>query len=343
MDFKKTRRMKVLIFGFGLIGKERYKSIKQLKLADIEDIEVFDPYFDSNKSSQPNYKEKDFDISNVRFIQEKEIKKEYDFIIFSAPHKENYSLINKYKDNSSQFLLEKPMGLSFQEANEIYEMSSKSRKINIGFNYRFFEPINALLKDLREEQFGKLININMKLGHGHQPNAESSWRLEKDQIPFGALVDPGIHCIDLIHYLFQDIQNINGKSVSNFWEKGYPEDIYFLGKTKDQASLMCNVSNVTWKSTFHLHITGTEGYGYIEGRGRTYGTQVYKTGKRWGWTDDKSQKDTEKNVASSDCENSFTKEIEDIMIKKQNIAATAEDGLKAMNLMEKIYNSIDKD
>ena len=341
MDIKKARRMKVLIFGFGLIGKERYKSLKKLKLADSEDIEVFDPYVHTNKSSEPKFNQKDFDLSEVKFIEGKEIRNEYDFIIFSAPHKENFSLINKYKDNSNQFLLEKPMGLSFQEANEIFKINSKSRTINIGFNYRFFEPIDALLKDLNEEKFGKLININMKLGHGHQPNAESSWRLDKNQIPYGALIDPGIHCIDLINYLFNDIQDINCRFVSNFWKKGYPEDIYFIGKSKDESNLICNVSNVSWKSTFYIHVLGTEGYGYIEGRGRTYGTQVYKTGKRWDWTNGKTQKDNEIEVISSDCEKSFTKEIEDIIINKENIAATAEDGLKAMDLMERIYKSID--
>ena len=76
-------------------------------------------------------------------------------------------------------------------------------------------------------------------------------------------------------------------------------------------------------------------------KGRTYGTQVYKTGKRWDWTNGKTQKDNEIEVISSDCEKSFTKEIEDIIINKENIAATAEDGLKAMDLMERIYKSID--
>ena len=29
---------------------------------------------------------------------------------------------------------------------------------------------------------------------------------------------------------------------------------------------------------------GTEGYGIIEGRGRSYGPQKYIKGERWGWT-----------------------------------------------------------
>ena len=58
MDIKKARRMKVLIFGFGLIGKERYKSLKKLKLADSEDIEVFDPYVHTNKALSQNLTKK---------------------------------------------------------------------------------------------------------------------------------------------------------------------------------------------------------------------------------------------------------------------------------------------
>ena len=121
-------------------------------------------------------------------------------------------------DNAGGYLIELAEQSLKKKLVEIFKINSKSRTINIGFNYRFFEPINALLKDLNEEKFGKLININMKLGHGHQPNAESSWRLDKNQIPYGALIDPGIHCIDLVNYLFKDIQDINCRFVSNFWK-----------------------------------------------------------------------------------------------------------------------------
>ena len=44
--------------------------------------------------------------------------------------------------------------------------------------------------------------------------------------------------------------------------------------------------------------------------------KIYKTGKKWGWTEDKSQRDSEIIIAESNCEDSFKDEIKDIFYYK---------------------------
>jgi hypothetical protein len=64
-----------------------------------------------------------------------------------------------------------------------------------------------------------------------------------------------------------------------------------------------------WRSNFRLEINGTDGYGVVEGRGRSYGPQSYRIGKRWGWQTGLNQADSEELLISSDPSNdSFMQE-----------------------------------
>ena len=38
-----------------------------------------------------------------------------------------------------------------------------------------------------------------------------------------------------------------------------------------------------------MRINGTDGYGIVTGRNRSYGKQQYTIGKRWGWREAESQ------------------------------------------------------
>lgn len=61
-----------------------------------------------------------------------------------------------------------------------------------------------------------------------------------------------------------------------------------------------------WRSTFKIEVNGTEGYGVVEGRGKSYGPQSYRTGTRWGWQSGKSQAQSEILMVDKDpCEDSF--------------------------------------
>ena len=328
--------MKVLLFGYGLIGKERYDALINLKLSSSKDIHVLDTNYGAKILSTPDFKNKEYSLKNVNFIDKKSIDTKYDLVIISTPHIDAKKIFFEYKNLSDTVLIEKPMGLTLKDAEEMHKISNDFRKIFVGFNYRFFPPIQKLRHDLLNNEFGDLISVSITLGLGHQPGADKSWRLDKKQIPFGSLIDPGVHVLDLINYLFGGISSIKAISSGNFWKKNMYEDISILGKVHTDVNLSARISNVMWRSTFELEVVGESGYGLIEGRGRSYGTQIYKTGKKWGWTEDKSQRDSEIIIAESNCEDSFKDEIKDIFITNKNIAATSEDGYNAMKLIDEI-------
>tara|TARA_B100000427_G_scaffold212382_1_gene177160 strand:+ start:5680 stop:6684 length:1005 start_codon:yes stop_codon:yes gene_type:complete len=331
--------MKALIIGFGLIGKERYKALINLGICTEKEIDVIDPNLGKDVDSTPTFKSNNFSYKDVNFIADSELKKSYEIMIISAPHIESKEMIFKYSDLSSLILMEKPMGLSTEDAMKIKKLESTNKKIHIGFNYRFFTAIQQLKEDLFNKKFGEIINISMEVGFGHQPNAEKSWRLDPSQIPQGAILDPGIHLFDLSRFLFGEIEISSAMSWGDFWGKGYQEDISILGQTKDGHKITFHISNVMWRSTFKVEVWGTDCYGIIDGRGRSYGDQKYTIGKRWNWDESITQRESEEIISTSNCEDSFENELRDVLISKKGIAARSLDGVNAMKLVELVHES----
>ena len=335
--------MKILICGLGLIGKERCKALIGKGYAEYSEIDVIDPNFGANLNSTPKISSNNiFDTSKLNFINEKSIEKIYDFMIISAPHIESINFLKKYHTFGKKILIEKAFGLNLTEAVELENLIGKNKELYVGFNYRFFEGAKLLKEDIFRGKFGDIINLDFKLGLGHQKGSENTWRLDQKQIPLGALFDPGVHIIDLINHLTENTEIKAASQWGGFWNKGYPEDIIIHGKSFKNANLICHISNVSWKSTFTIKVLGTEGYGVINGRGRSYGPQTYIRGKRWGWETAENQKASEELVLTSNCEDSFTNELTNIFENNGSIAASSKDIISAFSMMsdiEKLFNS----
>jgi predicted dehydrogenase len=105
-----------------------------------------------------------------------------------------------------------------------------------------------------------------------------------------------------------EIQVGNVSTWRGFWNTGIEEEAQVLMHS-GRSIINLQLSVVRWRSTFRIEINGDEGYGIVEGRGRSYGKQRYVRGKRWGWSSGKPQKETEELVVETDGDDVFQKEI----------------------------------
>ena len=74
----------------------------------------------------------------------------------------------------------------------------------------------------------------------------------------------------------------SGGCWSGFWKTGIEEDCHLLLGGKVIPSIDISVSVVRWRSTFRIELLGTEGYGLVEGRGRSYGPANLSKGRSLG-------------------------------------------------------------
>ena len=335
--------MNILIVGAGLIGCERIaavKKISEMTQGKISLMGVYEPDPERRALAEKKFQAPMVDNSDVALQQRP------DWVFICTPHDVVIPIIQQAFKVDANVLVEKPLGRSLKECQKITGNKPHHCKLYVGFNYRFFAGIEAALMDCKEKKFGKLISVNLTLGHGNSPGMEKSWKLDPIRCGGGCLIDPGVHLLDLILKissgpLFLD----SAKSWSGFWNTGIEEESHILLHDVSGTIFNAQVSLNRWKSTFRLEINGVEGYGIVEGRGRSYGPQSYRTGVRWGWLSGKSQDESEITVIDKDNgEDSFFKETLAVLGESTSIVVPCNhtEAEEVMELLEECRKAIAK-
>jgi predicted dehydrogenase len=296
--------MNIVIVGAGMIGKERIKALETLgeNIVAIVDTE-------SIKSKYPVYPNMDSCIQNCFKFNYQTI----DWVFICTPHHETPKIAKQALANGFNILAEKPLGRDLYEYQHI-EKYINEQKVNVGLNYRFYKGVNQLLQDYNNDVFGKLISVNMILALGDPPGSEKTWRLNLDKAGRGAILDPGIHLIDIaIKMSGHTLKPVAKKFWKGFWDTGIEEESHVIAKDVIGTIYNIQASVCRWRNNFRIEVNGTEGYGIVEGRNRNYGNQTYRRGRRWGWQYFKSQRDSEELVIDYDGEDSFLEETRAVL------------------------------
>jgi predicted dehydrogenase len=98
-------------------------------------------------------------------------------------------------------LIEKPVALSLAEGKELVKLcAEKKLQFSAGFMMRF-HPCHKKLKEIiTDSGFGKIVSLRAQLTCWY-PEIPGAWRQDPDLSGGGALMDMGIHCIDLLQYI----------------------------------------------------------------------------------------------------------------------------------------------
>ena len=339
MEAKKDRMKKVALVGVGLIGKERLKAIKILQGLgrDIELTGIYDPYSSETDKIANDYKTNSCNSLDELFLTKPE------WIFIATPHDVAVDLTSQILKRGFKVLVEKPLGRSSTEAKELINSVSFSKQLWVGFNYRFYTGVASVIKDIKQNLFGELISINFILGHGGNPEMGKSWKLDPVRAGGGCLIDPGIHLLDLCLLISDYNLKIKGGLLwKGFWNKGIEEECHLLFEAQ-KFVINCQISIVRWRSTFYMEVNGTDGYGIVSGRNRSYGKQTYVRGKRWGWLNKEDQKSSEQLVVETNGEDVFALEIDALLFDKGQACVkpcTAEEALTNMEFLEECLKSI---
>lgn len=111
-------------------------------------------------------------------------------------------------------VLEKPMALSLEDANELCDVADKAeRKLTVMSQNRFSEDIIYLKKLIDEKAFGTLCfcDLYMKFNRDKSYYADSTWHGKMEYDGGGALMNQGIHGVDILNYLVGKAKLISGR------------------------------------------------------------------------------------------------------------------------------------
>ena len=104
-------------------------------------------------------------------------------------------------------ILEKPMALRIEDADAVVEAAEKSGcLLTVMSQLRFSEDVQRVKNLVEQDAFGKLVFCNLSMKYWRDPEyyASSSWRGTKAHDGGGALMNQGIHGVDLLTYLVGD-------------------------------------------------------------------------------------------------------------------------------------------
>jgi predicted dehydrogenase len=324
------KNYKLLVVGCGLIGTKRLTASIKAGIP-VENLFVHDPNLDLLKFQSNN------DFKNITIVKSTNSITNYNIThaIVAVPHDKAVSIVNDLLTQGIIVLMEKPLARNLLESEQLFN-HPKSNNLSVGFNYRFMPGIQILRKALLSKDLGDISSLKFELGHGGSPGDEESWKLDPIKAGGGAILDPGIHLIDLLVFLFEglneNIEIIGVTKWKGFWNTGIEESVNIIGYVKKiPFDITCSI--VAWRTRFHVEVIGTEGYIEVNGRGRTDGPQTYIKGLRWGWKNGDSQRNSEVNKVLSTEDLSLEIETAAWINGELNICniSSAHDGMKIYN------------
>ena len=234
-------KKKLLIIGTGSIAKRHLSNAKKI----IKNQQIF---IYSKKKKRINNLINNFDKQIIPVSKiNKEIIRNISHAIIASKTSSNTNILRKLIDYPINIYCEKPLAdnYSFRCLEEKYLNSKKSKKIKIGFQFRFNPAINFLKKELKKKENKKVFLFNFMCGQNLK-----DWRGKKNykklysagEKKYSSVYWELCHEIDLVNYLFGFPLKIYSSHLSTNFLKLNINDIcninfYFKKKLSGQISV----------------------------------------------------------------------------------------------------------
>jgi predicted dehydrogenase len=113
-------------------------------------------------------------------------------------HKEQAIVAAKAKKD---ILIEKPVGMNVAEAEEIAAFcEAQGVKLGVGFMMRFHAYHQKMREVITEGKIGEIVSVRSQFTCWY-PEIEGAWRQDMKLSGGGAMMDLGVHCVDLVRYI----------------------------------------------------------------------------------------------------------------------------------------------
>ena len=169
-----------------------------------------------------------------RTVEEVLALEEIDAVYIATPvfcHKEQ---ARKAAEAKKHILLEKPMGLTVAESEEIAAYCKEQGvKLGVGLMMRFSAYHRKMKELITAGILGEIVSMRAQLTCWY-PEIPGNWRQDRTKSGGGALMDMGIHCIDLLQY----ISGTEAFAVSCF-----AQNQTFQYSAEDSAALLLKMKN----------------------------------------------------------------------------------------------------
>ncbi len=248
-------------------------------------------------------------------------------------------------------LLEKPIALDINEAKEIMAAAkSTDKKVGIAMIMRFHQGHIAMKEAIARGEIGDIVSCRAQLTCWF-PDMENNWRQIKRLGGGGALVDMGVHCIDLLHYILDDdFDRVYGEVGTKTFKYEVDDSADCILHTKKGATCFVDTHfNIPDEAANGvLEIYGTKGSflcsGTISQEGKGNIT-ITTTASDAGYDSAQVRTTDNNKVFEYTFKNPYAEQItefSDAIINDTRVSTTLDDAFKTMEIVEALYMSSDK-
>jgi predicted dehydrogenase len=196
-------------------------------------------------------------------------EKDVDLVVIITPHNTHAELALQCLNAGKHVVLEKPMCITVEEADEMIATAKRKRKTVTVFHNRRHDGDYLALKEIVEKGLiGDVFNVEMNMGGYGKPR--KWWRSDKE-ISGGAFYDWGAHMLDwLLHIVPQRIEHVVGHFHQDLvWNKFTAEDhVHALITFESGATADVQLSSVQAIGKPRWRVLGTKGAVVDTGEGK---------------------------------------------------------------------------
>jgi predicted dehydrogenase len=197
MDEKHTR---IGIIGAGLISNYHIPSLQE---AGAEVVVICDMDKAKAQGQAQKYNIIDYTMEYQKVLERTDV----DAVLIATPDFTHAEIASAATGAGKAVIVQKPLGRNPQECLKIIRSAEDARvPLYVSFMHRYFDEVETFRDMLSKEVLGEVQLIRQR-NTGSTPNW-ADWYYSKEKVGGGIVLTLGVHGIDLIRYLFGEIEAV---------------------------------------------------------------------------------------------------------------------------------------
>lgn len=201
--------MKEKQFGFGIVGAGVISNIHAMAISSIDNAKLIGVY-SINKNKSDVFANKN-NCTAYNTLEEMVKNPEIDIVCICTPSGIHLDPALKCIEAGKHCLIEKPLEVTLEKCDRIIEAAHKTGvKIGVIFPSRFYEASMQVKKSIDEKRFGELVlgDAYVKRYRSAEYYKSSTWRGTREFDGGGALMNQGIHSVDLLQWYMGAVESV---------------------------------------------------------------------------------------------------------------------------------------
>lgn len=327
--------MNCLIFGYGYMGKIRYRILRTHP--HVKSVKIIDPGI--NPAAE--------DLEGEVLDPDERIPWErFDAVFVCTPNNVTADLCVAGLRYCGHVFCEKPPGRNWEDFSRIMEAAEAVPRHTLvfGFNHRFHPSVQAANALIGKGGLGDILYVKGTYGKSGGVRYRENWRNDRRISGGGMLLDQGIHMLDLFQLFLGPLTVVDAVLTDSFWNCGVEDNAFVLLRSEEGVAAFLHSSSTLWKHTFRIEIGCRDGYlvasGLLSQTG-SYGREQLVIGKRQFEDEALALGNPREEIIYFDRDESWEKEIDEFIsaIKGGRCAnhGTLEEARRAMEIIRDVY------